>query len=174
MALHATSTTCSRTRIVCVLRSGWGKTSRWFANFRALIMLKCICSGNRARSKSCLGSISPLNSSRKTESKLISSTASTEPGAGETSAGGILARGHSRTRLRGSTRNRRDTQGAGTRIGRGQGWRDLEGSRSSSSKALVRNDSAAEGGSTSSSKPLASSREKMFSTGCRSRGPSRH
>ena len=33
--------------------------------FAPVIMLKCICSGNRARSKSRLGSISPMNSSRK-------------------------------------------------------------------------------------------------------------
>ena len=62
----APSTTCSRLAcIVCALRSGWGKTSLWFANFSTLIILKCKRRGNRARSKSRLGSISPLNSRSK-------------------------------------------------------------------------------------------------------------
>ena len=69
----APSTTCSRLAcIVCALRSGWGKTSLWFANFSTLIILKCKRRGNRARSKSRLGSISPLNSRRKTVSVLES------------------------------------------------------------------------------------------------------
>ena len=37
----------------------------WFANFLTLILLKCKRSGNRARSKSRLGTISAVNSSRK-------------------------------------------------------------------------------------------------------------
>ena len=141
MACDTTSTTCSRLACtVCVLRSGWGKTSRWFANMRTLIVLKRICSGNRARSKSRLGSIPPLNSSRKTVSVLESllksvSTRKTARKTGsilkscipstdgaKTITGGFFALGHSSTRLRGSTPNRRGTQGAGTNSARGQSW----------------------------------------------------
>ena len=38
----------------------------WAANVRTLSKFKCVCIGNRARSKSGLGIIPPLNISRKT------------------------------------------------------------------------------------------------------------
>ena len=107
-----------------------------------LIMLKCKRSGNRARCKRRLGSIFPLNSRRKNSVcagipiKISVHTESSKKnrvhteieyfiygtGRGKKITGGKFALGHSSTRLRGSTRNRRGTLGAVTNSIQSQNW----------------------------------------------------